>query len=109
MELLYDKYALRKDLTENKLIKFGFHHGKTYRTYVYKDILQLIIEVDLDNGDWWYQVRNTSTDTFYPSYYNRTYGVDFMISDVDNNIEKVMKQLVRAEIFKKKKKKGKKK
>ena len=46
MELLYSKYALRKDLTENKLIKFGFHHGKTYRTYVYKDILQLIIEVD---------------------------------------------------------------
>ena len=45
----------------------------------------------------------------YPSYYNRTYGVDFMISDVDNNIEKIMKQLVRAEIFKKKKKKGKKK
>lgn len=106
---LYKKYTLRKDLTENQLIKYGFHHGKKYREYIYKDILQIIIEIDLENQEWWYQVFNTATDTFYPAYYNRTYGVDLMIREVDDNIEKIMKKMVKANIFKKKKKRGHKK
>ena len=106
---LYKKYTLRKDLTENQLIKYGFHNGKNYHEYIYKDILQLIIIIDVETHEWWYQVYNTSTDTFYPAYYNRTYGVDLMILEVDDNIEKIMKKLVRANIFKKKNKKGKKK
>ncbi len=106
---LYKKYTLRKDLTENQLIKYGFHHGKKYHEYIYKNMLQIIIEIDLENQEWWYQVFNTATDTFYPAYYNRTYGVDLMIREVDDNIEKIMKKMVKANIFKKKKKRGHKK
>lgn len=101
---LYQKYALRKDLTEDKLAKYGFHNGKSYREYIYKDILQFVIVIDLENYEWWYQVCNTSTNTFYPAYYNRTYGVDLMIREVDDNIEKIMKKLVKANILKNKKK-----
>ena len=96
-------------MTENQLIKYGFHNGKNYHEYIYKDILQLIIIIDVETHKWWYQVYNTSTDTFYPAYYNRTYGVDLMFVEVVDNIEKIMKKLVRANIFKKKNKKGKKK
>lgn len=102
---LYRKYALKKDVTEDQLKKYGFYNGKSYHEYIYKDILQLIIIIDVETHEWWYQVYNTSTDTFYPAYYNRTYGVDLMILEVDDNIEKIMKKLVKANIFKNKKKK----
>ena len=46
-----DKYSLNENITEKTLNKNGFKNG-TFKCYVYKNIIQLIIRIDTEN-DWW--------------------------------------------------------
>ena len=46
-----EKCRLNKNVTEKILSKNGFDKGGAYRCFVYKNIIQLIIRVDI-GGSW---------------------------------------------------------
>lgn len=96
-------YYLQGFQSENLPIKHGFYRNGIFKTFVYKDIIQLIIQVDLDEKWWGYQVYNVDTQSLYAPYYDRDCGKHLEVDEIDRNIKKVMKKLVKENIFKEKK------
>lgn len=98
-----EAFELVDNISECDLKKNGFRNG-TYKCFVYKDILQLIIDVEINKDDdnyWGYQIHNVDTQSIYAGYYNRDYGIDAHLKEIDQTVNKVMNKLVKAKIFKK--------
>ena len=88
-------------------IKDGFYRDGIFKTFVYKDIIQLVIQFNNDEKWWGYDIYNVNTKSLYAPYYDRGYGRHLVVEEIDKNIEKVFKKLIKAKVFKEKKDYGK--
>lgn len=96
---IINKYELHKDVNDELLRKNGFNRNGTYRCYVYKNIIQLIIKIDIDEQCWDYQIYNVDTQLIYPPYYNRDSGKHLEVEEIDSKVDKVIKEFVKAKIL----------
>lgn len=106
MNNIKEKYKLNENISDDILKQAGFRNY-TYRTKLYKDLIVLIITVDLsDDEKWWtYQVCNTDKNTtLYIPYYNRAIGTNELVEKLDKKIENIFKDLVKESVFTKVKK-----
>ena len=67
--------------------------GCTYETWIYKKIIRLVIHVDLEDNWCDYQVVNASDGELYAPYYNRQYGKNKVVEELDVRIAKEFKKL----------------
>lgn len=91
-------YDLDRGVSNDVLKKNGFKNG-TFRCYIYKDIIQLIIRIDAENKWWDYKVFDTNTDLIYAQYYIRNYGRNEIVKELDEKIENIFKEMERENIF----------
>lgn len=91
-------YKVNKNIDENKLNKNGFKYG-TFRRFVYKNIIQFVIHIDLENMDWDFQVCDVNHNSYYMAYYNRQYGKNEIINIIDKQIEKIINELEKNKIL----------
>ena len=101
-----DDYKLCKTINENTIKKLGFKFGK-FRRDVYKDIISFHVHIESESGRWDYEVISSNTDSLYSAYYNRSFGVNKVVDEIDEEITKIMDEFVKKKIFKRKRKKGK--
>lgn len=94
-----DKYKLNKKGFYN-LYKCGFRNG-TYKKSIYKDMIQFIIKIDEENNTWEYQVLDLTSNSLYTGFYNREYGRNQLVKELDNQINKIFRELIRKNIFEK--------
>lgn len=93
------KYKLNKSVTENKLLKNGFSINNTYQCFVYKDLIKVIINVDIDEKIWGYKIVDVSTSDLYSPYYYRNFGKSDVVELIDVKIEQILKEMVRNKIL----------
>lgn len=93
------KYKLNKSVTENKLLKNGFSINHTYQCFVYKDLIKLVLNIDIDEKWWNYKIIDVSTNELYSPYYNREFGNSDVVELVDIKLEQVLKEMVRNKIL----------
>ena len=95
------KYKLKYDVSDKKLRDNGFKNHK-FQCYIYKDIIKLIVSVDIEERWWNYLVFDENTNTIYAPYYNREYGKNLIIQELDGKIEDIFEEFVNSKIFIKK-------
>ena len=91
-------YKLYPDITEGQLSKVGFRRNQFSR-YIYKDMVQFIMEIDLESETWDYQVYDTDKDAPYSPYYNREFGVNTVILKIEKKIQKIIRKMQREKIL----------
>lgn len=96
------KLQLNKTVTKDKLKQNGFR-GNTYRCFVFKDEIELRLYVDLSDFSWYYQIV-TSDSKLYPGYYERDFGRSDVVKKIDRKLENILKEMIKQNIFVKKKK-----
>ena len=96
-----DKYDLCEGINEDILRCNGFNRNGIFKCYVYKNMLQLIIQIDIENQQWDYQIFNIDTQMIYPSYYNRNGSIHLEIDEIDKKVNKIFCELENKKIFKK--------
>lgn len=96
---IIEKYKLNKNVTEKILSKNGFDKNGTFKCFIYKNIIQLIIRVDIEEKWWDYLVYNVDTKSIYNQYYDRKYGKNSVVKKIDHKVKKIMNELVKAEIL----------
>lgn len=92
-------YELAADLSNNKLRKNGFSFG-CYRRSVYKDTIEFRLYIDLEEQDVFYQVFDSDHNQLYVPYYNREYGNNKIVKEIDRKINRIMKTMVNQKILK---------
>ena len=95
---LKKKYKLHKDVNESLLKDNGFRRY-VFKCYVYKDIIQLIIHIDLEEKHWDYQVYDDDNNIIYIPYYNRDFGTNKVVKSIDKKMNKIFKELEKVKIF----------
>ena len=98
------KLQLNKTITKDILKQNGFR-GTTYRCFVFKDEIELCLYIDLNDSSWYYQIINISDGKLYPGYYERDFGRSDVVKKIDKNLENILKEMIKQNIFVKKKKK----
>ena len=96
---IIDKYKLNKNVTEKILSKNGFDKNGTYKCFVYKNIIQLIVRVDIEEKWWDYLVYNVDTKSIYNQFYDRKYGKNEMVKEIDHKVKKIINELVKSNIL----------
>lgn len=91
-------YKVNKNIDENILNKNGFRYG-TYKKFIYKDIIQFIAHIDLENMDWDFQVYDVNHNSYYMAYYNRQYGKNEVVGIIDKKISEIMNELENNKIL----------
>ena len=94
------KYKLNPDITESQLKNIGFRHNR-YRCWLYKDIIQLIIDVNLSEKWFTYQIWDTDLNMQYPPYYYREYGNgnNSVGKTIDKKINRIFIGFEKSNIF----------
>lgn len=92
MNKIKSKYKLQKGLTNTILKEYGFRNGK-YRVNLYKNLIYLIVCIDLTDNWWTYQVCNEDCNTLYIPYYNRLYGNNELVKKLDKKIAKAFNEM----------------
>lgn len=100
---LFEKYKVNPKATKEDLKSFGFGRG-TYKIDLYKNMIQLVVHVDIENKWWSYQVHNTDTDFVYVPFYQRNYGANELVDEFDKRIEQILKEMTKKNILIKNKK-----
>lgn len=95
-----NNYELVADLSNNKLRKNGFAFG-CYRRSVYKDTIEFRLYIDIEEQDVFYQVFDSNHNQLYIPYYNREYGNNKIVKEIDRKINHIMKTMVNQKILKK--------
>ena len=95
-----NNYELVADLSNNKLRKNGFAFG-CYRRSVYKDTIEFRLYIDIEEQDVFYQVFDSNHNQLYIPYYNREYGNNKIVKEIDRKINRIMKTMVNQKILKK--------
>ena len=72
------KYKLNPDITESQLKNIGFRHNR-YKCWLYKDIIQLIIDIDIPNKWWGY--------------------LDNVVKTIDRKINSIFKEFEKEQLF----------
>lgn len=93
-----DDYRLSKNVSTELLNRNGFQYG-TFKCFIYKDIIQLIIHIDIENRIWEYQVYDVDHGSLYISYYNSEFGVSDVVKTIDKKISKIMKEFENQKII----------
>lgn len=93
-----DKYKLNKNIASETLYKNDFRNG-VFKRYIYKNIIQLIIGVDVNENDWYYQVYDVDHDTLFSQYYDREYGKNDVVKELDKKVDKIFKEMVKKNIL----------
>lgn len=91
-------YKVNKNIDENLLIKNGFKYG-TLKKFIYKDIIQFVVHIDLETYDWDCQVYDTNHNSYYMAYYNRQYGKNEVVGIIDKKISEIMAELERNKLL----------
>lgn len=95
-----NNYQLVADLSNNKLRKNGFSFG-CYRRSVYKNTIEFRLYIDLEEQDVFYQVFDSDHNQLYVPYYNREYGNNKIVKEIDRKINRIMNTMVNQKILKK--------
>lgn len=93
-------YDLAPGLSNNKLRKNGFSFG-CYRKSVYKDTIEFRLYIDLEEQDIFYQVFDSDHNQLYVPYYNREYGNNKIVKEIDRKINRIIKTMMNQKILKK--------
>lgn len=91
-------YKPRKNITDKQLANNGFRGGK-FRCWIYKNLIQLQIEIDPEESWWSYKICMANGDDIYAAYYDRKYGVNKVVEEIDVTFEKIMEEMIKAKIF----------
>ena len=92
------KYKLNPDITESQLKNIGFRHNR-YKCWLYKDIIQLIIDIDIPNKWWGYQIWDTDLNMQYTPYYLRDYGINNVVKTIDRKINSIFKEFEKEQLL----------
>ena len=98
-----DRYEVCPNINEKILREEGFKHG-TYRCYIYKQSVQLAVYIDIEDNWWSYQIYNADSDSLYAPYYNRAYGLNDVVVKIDDEVKKILNEMVKKNILRKIKK-----
>ena len=94
----YEKQKLNRKLTCEDLQKFGFRNG-LLRQHIYKNLIDIVLKIDLDNETWYYQIVDNDTNSLYVNYYNREYGNNELVDQLDKEVEKFFNKIRRNKIL----------
>ena len=94
----YEKQKLNRKLTCEDLQKFGFRNG-LLRQHIYKNLIDIVLKIDLDNETWYYQIVDNDTNGLYVNYYNREYGNNELVDQLDKEVEKFFNKIRRNKIL----------
>lgn len=94
----FEKLKVNKNITYKDLEAIGFKRG-VYKKHIYKDLIDFVLGVNLQNGEWYYQVLDNNTGTMYIPYYNRIYGKNIVVEKLDKEVEKIFSKMRRNKIF----------
>ena len=67
-------YRVNKEINETILKSNGFNRYSTYKCYIYKDLIQFVIHINIEEKDWDYQVIDVCNESLYTPYYDREFG-----------------------------------
>ena len=95
-----NNYQLVADLSNNKLRKNGFSFG-CYRRSVYKNTIEFRLYIDLEEQDVFYQVFDSDHNQLYVPYYNREYGNNKIVKEIERKINRIIKTMMNQKILKK--------
>lgn len=93
-----ENLKLNKHLTNKDLESIGFKKGK-YRKHIFKDLIDFEIGVNLEDHEWYYQVLDNCNNTLYTPYYNRLFGENKVVEQLDKEIQRVVSRLKRNKLF----------
>lgn len=91
-------YHVNENTNESILSKNGFRYG-TLKKFVFKDLIQLIVHIDLETFDWDYQVWDVCNNSYYMGYYDREYGRNEIAKKIDKKVNDIINELERKEIL----------
>lgn len=92
------KYKLNSEITESQLKNAGFR-GNLYRSYIYGEQIQFVMEIDMEEGTWNYTVYDSLNNVPYAQYYNRGYGTNILIPELDKKIKNIIQKMQREKIL----------
>lgn len=96
-------YKLNKGTNLTLLEKAGFKYT-SLRKNIYHKQIQLILDVDLEDMTWGYEVYHFGTKTRYFPYYNREYGINKVNDHLDRRIREECERLCNLHILTRRKK-----
>ena len=91
-------YRVNKEINEAMLKVINYRYG-TYKCCIYKDLIQLVIHINIEEKEWDFQVIDTDYNMLYAPYYNREYGKNKIIKELDKKIDNIIDELVEAKIL----------
>ena len=92
-------YRVNKKINETILKSNGFNRYSTYKCYIYKDLIQLVIHINIEEKDWDYQVIDVCNESLYTPYYDREFGKNSIICELDKKIENIINEMIKSKIF----------
>ena len=92
-------YRVNKEINETILKSNGFNRYSTYNCYIYKDLIQFVIHINIEEKDWDYQVIDVCNESLYTPYYDREFGKNSIICELDKKIENIINEMIKSKIF----------
>lgn len=93
-----NEYKLNKNITEKELYDNGFRNSK-YQCFIYKELIKLIIHIDIEEKWWSYSVIDDSTKELYPAYYNTDFGRNEVVKTINYRVKTILNQMVEENIL----------
>lgn len=98
---IHEIYSLNKNISDEKLKENGFKNG-TYKCFIFKDIIQLIVKIDIAEKWWDFHVYDVNNHISYRQFYDRKYGTNDIIKKLDNKIKAIFDEMTKQNILSKK-------
>ena len=92
-------YRVNKEIDETILKSNGFNRYSTYKCYIYKDLIQFVIHINIEEKDCDYQVIDVCNESLYTPYYDREFGKNSIICELDKKIENIINEMIKSKIF----------
>ena len=92
-------YRVNKEIDETILKSNGFNRYSTYKCYIYKDLIQFVIHINIEEKGWDYQVIDVCNESLYTPYYDREFGKNSIICELDKKIENIINEMIKSKIF----------
>lgn len=96
MMLKSENFLLNPEVTESQLKNAGFR-SNVFRCFVYKNMIQFEMEIDMDEKTWSYSINDANG--VYAPYYNREYGKNMVADELDKKVKKIIREMQRANIL----------
>lgn len=92
-------YRVNKEINETILKSNGFNRYSTYMCYIYKNLIQFVIHINIEEKDWDYQVIDVCNESLYTPYYDREFGKNSIICELDKKIDNIINEMSKSKIF----------